>query len=243
LINYPVSSQPGGATSPGVAAVANDPLGQQGKVYQETVCPTCNNSTGSSTGDWTYIFNDQSQLSYWGNNGQADWIHFKVMFPGNGAYRNTSGEWNWLFEAHDNNDYQNFSNVCEDNTGLTVVQYSGDPYPYLGLRVDGGLDSCPFDDGSDVWTYDSANPLQYNHWYDIVFHIIWSPSSTTGLFEWWKDGQQMMSRHMGTLWLRPDGSTDHVSLMLNNYRLQASWNSTVYYSKTLVGPTQASVGF
>ena len=51
------------------------------------------------------------------------------------------------------------------------------------------------------------------------------------------------SLHRPTLWQRPDGTTDHVELELNNYRLHASWNATVYYGKLKTGTTRASVGF
>jgi hypothetical protein len=218
--------------------VTGDPVGQQGKVYQETVCAVCNNSTGASAGDWVYLFNEPT--SYFGHNGQENWMHFRVMFPGGGAYHNTLGEWNTLMETHTDNNVQG----CEDaELFLNVVQYVDDPYPYLGFRALGGPDTCPLNDGSGVWTYDSSNPLQYNHWYDMLFHVIWSPSSQTGLIEWWKDGTLMVSKHTATLWQRPDGSTDVTDFELNNYRLHATWNSTVYYSKTAIGSTAASVGF
>jgi hypothetical protein len=106
----------------------------------------------------------------------------------------------------------------------------------------GGPDTCPLND-STSWTYDGSHPLVYNHWYDMLFHVIWSPSSSTGLIEWWKDGALMLSAHTPTLWQRPDGSTDVTEFELNNYRIHATWNSTVYYGRTAIGPTQSSVAF
>jgi hypothetical protein len=66
--------------------------------------------------------------------------------------------------------------------------------------------------------------LQLGHWYDIVLHIVWSPSATTGLFEWCLDGTRVASMHRPTLWQRPTARTDRVELELNNYRQHANWN-------------------
>jgi hypothetical protein len=239
---FSVSNYPNGVTSPGVVGVRNDPLGQEGKVYQQTVTPNSNWFGGASRGDWTYLYNDQS-AAYYGHNGQENWVHFKVMFPGNGAYNVTQGEWNTTHEAHMNSDFTRWSNTCEDaEITLDVVQYSGDASPYLGFRVLGGNDTCPMNDGSSVWTYD-PQPLKFDHWYDITYHVIWSPDASKGYIQWWRDGQLMLDKHMPTLWQRPDGSTDVAEFELNNYRLHNTSNSTLYYSKTKIGPTQASVGF
>jgi hypothetical protein len=239
---FSVAASPQGASRPGVVKVVGDPLGQEGMVYQETVCSTCNNSSGAQDGDWTYLFNTQSRLSYYGQNNQTDWLHFRVMFPGGGRYRNTRGEWNWLYEAHDDNNLYNFPMTCEDEElGLTVVQYDGDPYPYLALRILGGRDTCPLANGT--WIYDWRHRLRYNHWYDMLFHVVWSPKPRTGFVQWWRDGRRMVSRHIADLWQRPDGSTDHVAFELNNYRLHANWSSTIYYGETMIGPTRSSVRF
>jgi hypothetical protein len=107
-------------------------------------------------------------------------------------------------------------------------------------RVRGGVDGSDNLTGTDV----TAPPqLQLGHWYDIVRHVVSSPSSTTGLFEWWLDGTQITSLHRPTLWQRPDGSTDNVELELNNYRQHSDWNATVYDSKLKVGSSQGSVSF
>ena len=85
--------------------------------------------------------------------------------------------------------------------------------------------------------------LELGHWYDVLLHLVWSPSADTGLFEWWLDGRQIASLHRPTLWQRPDGSTDRVELDLNHYRQRATWNATVYHSEVKVGSTQAAVDF
>jgi hypothetical protein len=164
------------------------------------------------------------------------------MFPA-GAYRPTSGEWNWLHEAHNDTGYLRFYRAGEipeeyPELAMGVGNWAGSP-PVLFLRVWGGKDTSV---GSATYVYNHAR-LKYNHWYDVLLHARWSPDPSVGFMEWWLDGKRLFSRHVADLWQRPDGSYDHLSFELNNYRLHANWNSTVYYSKTRIGPTQASTGF
>ena len=234
-------SFPNGVTSPGVVRVVEDPLHQQGQVYQETVTPTSRWAGGASRGDWTYLYNSHS-AAYFGRNGETDWFHFRVMFPGGGAYHNTIGEWNTLFESHMNSDFLAWPDTCEDaELEVTVVQYVGDRYPYLALRILGGQDGCPLPRGR--WIFDRAHRLLHNHWYDMLFHVVWSPSASVGMVQWWLDGHRLFSAHIADLWRRPDGSTDQAEFELNNYRLHEDYDSTVYYSQTRIGPTRNSVRF
>jgi chitodextrinase len=236
-----VANQPNGATSPGIVAVTNDPLGQQGKVYQETVTPTAQASVASGS-DSTYLWN--GTRSYFGNNGQSNWIHFRMMLPT--GYQPTVGEWNFFNEYHNDTNYLKFYNAGQisweyPELGLLVTNYSGD-VPHLLYRVRGGQDcnSCNMSVGTDVR---DASPLLLNHWYDVVLHVVWSPDPTVGQFEWWLDGRLVGSIHRGTLWQRPDGTYDHANFEFNNYRQHSSWNATVYYGKVSIGSTEASVGF
>lgn len=238
---FSVKRFPNGTTHPGIVRIAEDPLHQQGKVYQETVTPTSRWWQGASRGDWTYLYNAHS-AAYFGRNGETDWFHFRVMFPGNGAYRNTHGSWNVLFESHMNSGYIDWPDACEDaELDLTVVQYTGDRHPYLALRILGGSDTCPLSYGK--WILDRRHRLRHNHWYDVLFHVVWSPDPSIGFVSWWLDGRRMFSHHIADLWRRPDGSTDQVEFELNNYRLHETYDSTVYYSQTRIGPTRGSVRF
>jgi hypothetical protein len=165
-----------------------------------------------------------------------------MMLPSD--YKPTPGEWNIFNEFHNNSNYMSFYNAGQiaweyPEIALYVTSYTGD-VPHLMYRVRGGIDGSDNFNGTDVLV---PAQLQLGHWYDIVLHVVWSPSATSGLFEWWLDGTKVTSLHRPTLWQRPDGSTDHVELELNNYRQHADWNTTVYYSKLKVGSTQASVGF
>jgi hypothetical protein len=222
-----------------LVGVTNDPLGQQGKVYQETVTPTAQASTASGS-DATYLFNYGKP--YLGNNGQDNWIHFRMMLPV--GYQPTAGEWNIFNEFHNDSNFMSFYNAGQigweyPEIALYVTNYTGD-VPHLMYRVRGGIDGSDNFTGTDLLV---PAQLQLGHWYDILLHVVWSPNATTGLFEWWLDGAKIASLHRPTLWQRPDGSTDHVELELNNYRQHASWNTTVYYSKLEVGSSQAAVSF
>jgi hypothetical protein len=165
-----------------------------------------------------------------------------MMLPAD--YRPTPGEWNIFNEFHDDTGYETFVNQGligweYPEIALYVTNYTGD-VPHLMYRVRGGIDGTDNFNGTDVRVPDR---LQLGHWYDILLHVVWSPNASTGVFEWWLDGKPIASIHRPTLWQRPDGSTDRVSLELNNYRQHASWNATVYYSKLEVASSRAAVGF
>jgi hypothetical protein len=73
--------------------------------------------------------------------------------------------------------------------------------------------------------------------------VRWSPDPKAGFIAWWVDGRLIHSGHLADLWRRPNGSYDHVNFDFNNYRLHAGWDSTLYYGRTEIGPTRASVSF
>jgi polysaccharide lyase-like protein len=237
-----VSSQPNGSTSPGIVRVVDDPLGQQGKVIEETVTPIAHASNAGDS-DATYLWNPR-RTSYLGNNGQSNWIHFRLMFPL--GYRPTRGEWNVENEFHNNSNYLQWVNSGYmtweyPEVALYVTNYTG-RVPRLMYRIRGGRDAAGSDnyDGRDV---QAPRRLRLNHWYDVLLHIVWSPDPNVGRFEWWLDGTRIASIRRPTLWQRPDGSYDHTDIELNNYRKHATWNATVYYGRLEIGSTRSSVRF
>ena len=122
-------------------------------------------------------------------------------------------------------------------TDYPVVTNAYGQNPRLALRLAGGSCSSP--------TYQSialpSNSLLRGHWYDLVFHFVWSTSSTTGLAAWWVDGQQEVSTHFPTLFTRPDGSASTNSFGLYNYRMAANWTDSIDYDHVRIGSTQSSV--
>lgn len=238
--DYSVSSYPHGVSEPGVVTVGTDPLGRMGKVYRVTVTPSSNFPSGTPNADWAALLN--TPTSYYGRNGGEDWVHFFVMFPSR-AYRPTQGEWNWFFEAHDDSNFLPWYNAGEipheiPELALGLANDRGSVKRFL-MQIRGGQDTRM---GGPRRIY-SRRKLRYNHWYDIVMHEIWSPDPAQGLIAWWVDGRLIFSKHVADLWQRPDGSYDHVNFDFNNYRQHASWDSTVYYGRTEIGPTRRSVAF
>jgi hypothetical protein len=235
-----VSSRPHGATSPGTVAVAPDPLGRQGLVYQETVTPDSHASDAEDS-DATYLFNHPTPSL--GASGQRNWVHFRIMFPA--GYRPTAGEWNIFNEFHNNSQFLPFEESGQigweyPEIALYVTNYASQQ-PHLMYRVRGGQDCrCDMSRGTDRR---DPRRLRRNHWYDILLHIKWSSDPNIGRFTWWLDGRRIARLRHPTLWRRPDGVDDHVALELNNYRLHANWDATVYYSQIRVGSTRGSVRF
>jgi Polysaccharide lyase len=233
-----VSSQPHGATSPGTVAVVADPLGQQGLVYQETVTRDSHASDAPGS-DATYLFNQPRPDI--GASGNRNWVHFRIMFPA--GYRPTAGEWNIFNEFHNNPGHRPFEQSGQisqefPEVALYVTNYSGQ-LSHLMYRVRGGQDCrCDMSRGADRR---DPRRLRRNHWYDVLLDITWSSDPNVGRFTWWLDGRRLARLRRPTLWRRPDGVDDHVALELNNYRLHASWDATVYYSQIRVGPTRGSV--
>jgi hypothetical protein len=235
-----VAARPHGATTPGTVRVARDPLGQQGLVYEETVTPDAH-ASDSADSDATYLFNHPRRS--FGASGQRNWVHFRIMFPSD--YRPTRGEWNIFHEFHNDSRYQPFAasgQIGEEfpEVALYVTHVSGHGQ-HLMYRVRGGQDCrCDMSRGTDRH---DPRLLRRRHWYDVLLDITWSSDPNVGRFTWWLDGRRLAQLRRPTLWRRPDGVDDHVALELNNYRLHASWDATVYYSQIRVGPTRGSVGF
>ena len=234
----PVFRYPLGVRSPGVIVPATDPLRQQGKVIQDTVTPLSNFVGGVPGSDWAAVFNPPTR--YYGQSGQEDWVHFRVMFPRR-AYRPTSGEWNWFFESHDDSGWTRWyaAGQIQPEVPELAIGVDNDPgtRPQLFMHVRGGQDT----DMHAPTAIFTDRPLRRNHWYGLMLHVIWSADPQRGLVQWWIDGKRVYSHHLADLWQRPDGSYDHVNVDFNNYRQHASWNSTVYYGVVEIGPTQASV--
>jgi len=245
---YPVAEHPKGMTGIGSVLVVPDPLGIQGQVYKLSVTPAANFSAKSAKSDRVDLWNNNN-TDYIGREGQETWEHVRLMFPhGNESYNPTSGDWNWLVEHHNDSNYKPFV-----NSGILTWEYpelvwgvntkaklpDGTEVIKLFMRVWGGDDTHP---GKPTIIYQDS-PLAFNHWYDMLTHVVWSHDGQKGQVEWWLDGKLLFSQHTATLWQRPDGTIDHVNFEFTNYRLHSDMNSTVYYSQVKLGPSRNSVLF
>jgi hypothetical protein len=182
----------------------------------------------------------------WSNgpvNGQDTWYRVRIRFPSGGLYQPTTGQWNWVMEWHDDNHTMSLNPGAMSislgvYTDYPVVNNAVGKNPRLALRLAGGNASSP----STYTCQLPSNSLLYGHWYDALFHFVWSKSSTTGLAEWWLDGTQNCSVHFPTLYTNPDGTQSYNSFGLYNYRLKASWTSRIDYDNVTIGPSRTSVG-
>jgi hypothetical protein len=189
--------------------------------------------------------------------GQDTWYHVSVYLPqgsdcfnsngtpntsetANDCWFPTTGQWNYLTEWHIDDHTWSYG---ADSTYLGV--FSDYPTqtgvvgqnPHLVLAVRGGNSASMSEQDVEL-----SAPLQFNHWYSMTFHFVWSTSSTTGLAEWWVDGVQELSEHIQTLFTNPDGTISYNTFGAYNYHLEAPWNDTSELNNIAVGPTRASVG-
>jgi Polysaccharide lyase len=112
--------------------------------------------------------------------------------------------------------------------------------PRLFLQVPGGPTSNP--ESAKRFFPFAPNSLLVNHWYDMVLHIVWSP--TNGYIQWWVDGQKMVDVNTPTEYVRSDGTWSYAeSLGIYNYRLWANWSSSVDGENVIWGPTADSINF
>ena len=179
----------------------------------------------------------QKPTSY-GTNGHAVWQHFSVRF-GRG-FRATRGEWNFIADWHNDTDWQKFPQIEFEYSNLcwlvrTHPRVTGPPR--IGMRVIGGLATAP------RTVHVNGPRLRTGHWYDFLVRTVWSPDPKKGYVEWWLDGKRLYSHHVATLYTRPDGTVSTAYFLEVHYRLHASWESTIYYDGTRLGPTRASVRY
>jgi hypothetical protein len=187
-----------------------------------------------------YLWNGARAYDGYGNPGITTWYHERVYFPSS-TYAPTTGNWNLLVEHHNDGGYQAYS--CSQELANVVLNVVTDypvstnvgTNPRLKMRIMGGATCSP-----QTISYDFG-ALKLNHWYDVLYQVTWSPGSTTGQVNAWLDGAQVVSYRGPTLYTRPNGTTSYTFLDLVNYRLHASWNSTIYFGRVKIGATQASV--
>ncbi len=165
--------------------------------------------------------------------------HERIYFP-SGAYAPTTGNWNILVSHHNDSGYQAYScsqelaNVILDVVTDYPVTDAVGQNPRLKMRVMGGATCSP----QTNW-YDLGS-LDLDHWYDVLYQVTWSPSESAGQVNVWLDGTELVAHRGPTLYTRPNGSTSYTFLDLVNYRLHASWNSTIYFGTVKIGASQAA---
>jgi hypothetical protein len=176
--------------------------------------------------------------SPYGTDGHGVWQHFSVQFES--GFKATPGEWNIFAEWHDDKGWQKFHEIPFEYANLVWMIRTPPRIQRgarIGMRIMGGPATAPR-------TVHANGPLlRTGRWYDFLAYTIWSPDPTKGWVEWWLDGKRIYSHHLATLYTRPDGTVSTVYFGEYNYRLHASWNSTIYFDGTRLGRTRASVRY
>jgi chitodextrinase len=229
---------PSGAIPSLINTVSN---GEGGSAARLVVTPTSGGPNASSEMAALDLYN--SKYLVHAARGEETWYRLRIRFP-SGKYFPTTGQWNWHVAWHNDDhtaSYGSYSSELGVYTDYPAVAGQVGSNPRLALRVAGGLSSSV--------TYESytlpANSLQYDHWYDIVFRIVWGTDQDgTGRIGWWVDGTQIVNNSFPMLQRNPDGTVDHPSFGIYNYRMHdPSHTSEVHFDSVLIGPSAASVGF
>lgn len=229
---------PSGAV-PSLADSVSDESG--GKAARLICTPTSSGPNSSSELTSMFLGNGDSRIHT--GRGEETWYRIRMRFP-SGAYFPTTGQWNWHVEWHNDDRTASYGSV---STGLGVYTdypvVSGDvgKNPRLALRLVGGLSSSPQSESHEL----PLGSLRYDHWYDIVFRIVWGTDTDgTGWIAWWVDGTRWLSKSFPMLQRNPDGTVDRPAFGLYNYRLHdPTHTSEVRFGSVLIGPSAASVGF
>jgi hypothetical protein len=181
--------------------------------------------------------------------GQSTWYRVKIRFPA-GKFFATYGEWNWLFEWHNDPHTASYAGAVSPVVGVSAPDSSNLNKLQFHLRPAGGDSTRPL----YQHYYTPAGSVQFDHWYDLIVHIVWDTKALgaggTGSIECWLDGQPFPApgwanpHPFPTLMHNPDGTHSTHTHGLYNYRKHdALHTSRVDFDDWYVGPSAPSVGF
>lgn len=215
--------------------------------YHKTVAGVSGNAIGlrtnegspgpnpTSNGSVIYLAANVYPLAGWedalgGRTSTHDtWYRVRVKFPT--GFVPGSG-YQWTVEWHVDSETSLTGNHAY-SSALGVTS-SGQMY----LRPGGGQQSSP--------TYRShlVGAIVLNHWYDLVFHWRWHPSSSVGFYAMWKDGVVAVPQtSFATLYTNVSGNIGYNNFDLQNYHSISGADSEIHYDSVRIGRSAASVGF
>jgi hypothetical protein len=171
------------------------------------------------------------------SNGNDTWYRVKLRLP-SCCFQPTTGQWNWLVEWHEQTPYGAASMGMGINTDYPVVTCGVGQNPRLAFRLSGGDSTNP----TYKWVDLPPNSLMRDHWYDILFHINWSPDPNVGHVQWFVDGTKWIDQSFPTLYHNPDGTVDRPGYGLYDYHLATCSNERVDFDNAVIGPSLSSVG-
>jgi hypothetical protein len=227
-------------SSPNPPQIVNDPLGSGQHVLDLTA--DLSDTSSTCCGSVQRVDLAKNPISSTAHEGLEIWKVEEFDFPKNATgglppYQPTCGEWNEIDQWHTATlpvvGYQEFE--------LTLQTDSSCANPHFLGIVEGG-DLAHGTPGYTTWK--SSMNVQYDHWYKLVQHIIWSCDPTKGLNETWIDGVKLASVQRATLYCNSStGVTDTPTAHLSNYHRQASFANTILFRDYKIGTTSASIGF
>lgn len=123
--------------------------------------------------------------------GTESWWTWSTRFPR--AFRAQAGTWNLFTQWHGT------VPRCIPNVAFLVDRRTRRPKLLLGV-IGGAKNMVTCEGGiGRGW---SLAPLRRGRWYDFVFHVKWSASSSVGFVELWLNRRRVVPRtHMATLYV------------------------------------------
>jgi hypothetical protein len=218
--------------------------GSAGQGLRQTVYTTDGGPNASSALDGISMNSYKSYVH--SAKGESTWYRVKMKFP-SGKFWPSPGEWNWIFEWHNDTHTSSFGTCKSMAFGVTAFSTTD---RRLHFRPAGG--NC----ASPVYEHFYTSSLQLDHWYDILIRIVWDTKASNnggqGLIELYIDGQPPLNftnpHPFPTLLSNPDGTYDHPGHALYNYRrndwttAQGNTSSSIDFDEWYVGPSRESVG-
>ena len=159
------------------------------------------------------------------NQGQEEWWAHSLMFPSGYVIpllQSLVSNWGVVFDFHNTggSGQANFQIVSLPNG--------------LELWVAGGPQVINGPGEPDFYRL-PIGTVQFNIWYDFVYHVLWS-SGSDGYFQAWLDGRQVMNYSGPTLYV---GQSCY--LKLANYHTALGLPVSVIHSRVVRGATEADV--
>jgi hypothetical protein len=195
-----------------------------------------------------YRWFQSSEPNSHAHQGADVWYRFGIRFPS--TWVGCCEEGNLTAEWHSNSSNSNMPTgswetfmgvLCDPSSTNACVNPRLALTERAGQMASSGSYRPAINRTDDVFP---SNSLRRNHWYDVVFHFVWSGTSS-GQVQWWVDGKLVYQNlATPTLLVAPDGYVDEPDLDITNYRNKlVSTPSDVEYALATDGPTAASIGF
>ena len=197
-----------------------------------TIGPWASGGLGSPQADGAALWLPPAP---YGKAGSTVWEHFSVRFAS--GFQAVPGEWNLFAQWHNDDGWTKFGQTTAELSNVDWMVSNQNGVSRIRMRIMGGSSSAPTTIRVD------GPRLRTDHWYDFRARTVWSPDPSRGRVQWWLDGKRLYSRHVATLYTRPDGSVSSVYFILDHYRRHAETTTTIFLDGARLGRTRASVRY